>query len=419
MKPLGKTGKWVLEEWGVDTRNLSQRIIETFHLTNRPLSMKEICTADSIKGVYPEQSVRTYIDMGLGKDYLITDDGKYILASWQNSYEIDCDGVNRYDKQIWHDRLKLILDDKTLSTKEISDKYEELFAEPIGIINVSQRLKRSPCLQKTLVGGTNVWVWVKEYMPPIRITKTMIVSDAILKHLIRFPERSAKLSDIRDYICSKQDIPPASFYSIIDDDERFLKFKGENGSTFVKVYEYESDVDSVLNEGSQNLLKLLAIGENDKIEFKSSLQWDVKESRKNTELHNEVIKTVCAFANTNGGTLVIGVDDNSNILGLESDYNLFSKDNKRDAFHLTLSNIFDRSFDRDFCVGIDRKILQIEDNDICVIEVKPSPNPIFVKVISKQNAAPLSNVFFIRDNNRTLMINDNIELLQYVKRKWG
>lgn len=68
------------------------------------------------------------------------------------------------------------------------------------------------------------------------------------------------------------------------------------------------------------LEELIAEGESDELEFKSSLRWDYDESRVNEELEKVVVKTVAAFANAQGGTLLIGVTDEGEILGLAHDY---------------------------------------------------------------------------------------------------
>ncbi len=61
------------------------------------------------------------------------------------------------------------------------------------------------------------------------------------------------------------------------------------------------------------------------LEFKSTLQWDVHQKQKNKELHHPVLKTVAAFLNTEGGTLLIGVDDEGNVLGLNDDLKVSGK----------------------------------------------------------------------------------------------
>jgi len=51
---------------------------------------------------------------------------------------------------------------------------------------------------------------------------------------------------------------------------------------------------------------LLKQGESERLEFKESLSdWD------------GILKTICAFLNTKGGKIVIGVDDQENIRGID------------------------------------------------------------------------------------------------------
>ena len=46
---------------------------------------------------------------------------------------------------------------------------------------------------------------------------------------------------------------------------------------------------------------------------------DIIQNCKTKNLRYSILKTIVAFLNTNGGTLVIGVEDDGNVLGLEND----------------------------------------------------------------------------------------------------
>ena len=87
-------------------------------------------------------------------------------------------------------------------------------------------------------------------------------------------------------------------------------------------------LDAILN-AEKDLEALLTSDETTVLEFKSSLRTPVGPSRSGdaktpTELkkvlEQEVLKTLAAFLNTRGGTLVIGVDDSKEIVGIEVDY---------------------------------------------------------------------------------------------------
>lgn len=71
--------------------------------------------------------------------------------------------------------------------------------------------------------------------------------------------------------------------------------------------------------------RLLKIGENIEIEFKETFFYDTKESeRQKKHVFSEYLKkiiseVVCAFLNTKGGYLLIGVNDNEKVVGLDRD----------------------------------------------------------------------------------------------------
>lgn len=57
------------------------------------------------------------------------------------------------------------------------------------------------------------------------------------------------------------------------------------------------------------LLKIIQGGESIQVEFKKST----------TEITKDVYDTVCSFSNRDGGTIILGVKDNGEILGVEPD----------------------------------------------------------------------------------------------------
>ena len=68
-----------------------------------------------------------------------------------------------------------------------------------------------------------------------------------------------------------------------------------------------------------NINKILADikkGENQEIEFKETYTWNVETDSKDRSLKSEVVKAVCAFGNSKGGMIYIGVADNKEIRGI-------------------------------------------------------------------------------------------------------
>lgn len=64
---------------------------------------------------------------------------------------------------------------------------------------------------------------------------------------------------------------------------------------------------------------LIQKGESDTLEFKSTLRWNIKAQRQDKEMERMVLKTIAAFLNSDGGILLVGVDDQGQCLGLEQD----------------------------------------------------------------------------------------------------
>lgn len=142
--------------------------------------------------------------------------------------------------------------------------------------------------------------------------------------------------------------------------------------------------------------ELIKLPESPTLEYKSTLQWDVKHNRKNENLKFSVLKTIAAFLNSEGGTLVIGVEDNGNILGLEKDLLLFSKKNL-DQFEQTIVNLVCTRIGASFIQLVKIRFENIQGKDICVVDVKKSAKKVFMKGKEKLE-------FYIRAGNTSQSI---------------
>jgi membrane protein YdbS with pleckstrin-like domain len=142
-----------------------------------------------------------------------------------------------------------------------------------------------------------------------------------------------------------------------------------------------------------DITELIAGGENQVVEFKSSLVWDYHRRRANKDLYKPVFKNIVAFLNSGGGRLLLGVADNGEILGLEPDMSTFPKANV-DGFE----NVFNQAFNS--LVGVEfRQYTRvsfpvIEDRAICLIEVRPAGEPAFLRLKGDEQ-------FYIRAGNAT------------------
>src|SRR6185295_3620598 len=78
-------------------------------------------------------------------------------------------------------------------------------------------------------------------------------------------------------------------------------------------------------------------------------------------------------------TLLIGVDDSKNILGLELDFNSFSKDDKLDEFQKHFDNLIAKSLGNRFQRYLTVAFPEIDGKMICSVTIKEkSEEPVYV-----------------------------------------
>lgn len=122
---------------------------------------------------------------------------------------------------------------------------------------------------------------------------------------------------------------------------------------------------------SENLELLIAQGEGTLLEFKATLRWDLREQKKNPELTFVCLKAIAAFLNTAGGTLLIGVGDDGEPVGIAKDG--FASD---DQFLLHLYGAIRTAMGTQVATGIRTRIDGFRGESVCVVSCKPSPIPV-------------------------------------------
>jgi len=154
--------------------------------------------------------------------------------------------------------------------------------------------------------------------------------------------------------------------------------------------------------------ELIQLGETATLEFKSTFQWDMVHNQVNKHLRHSVLKTLAAFLNSAGGTLVIGVEDDGNVLGLERD--LQTLEGSVDKFGQLLSSQVSEFIGARFWPFIKPRYEELNGAMVCVIEVDRSPEPVFLR--SKRG-----NEFFVRMGPTSRML-DVEQTLGYTQNNW-
>lgn len=158
------------------------------------------------------------------------------------------------------------------------------------------------------------------------------------------------------------------------------------------------------------VMQMISGGESQTVEFKSSIRWDMREEKISRDLRKAVAKEVAAFMNSEGGTLLIGVDDDGEIVGLEKDIDTLpgrKPDGLQRVFHETVSNLCGKE-----CYEyIGRtSFVEIYDKTILVVTISRSHKPIYF--IDGDNVQ-----LYVRIGNTTRAMNVR-EAIEYYDLHW-
>ena len=160
-------------------------------------------------------------------------------------------------------------------------------------------------------------------------------------------------------------------------------------------------VRNTLEESSKEIINLISKGEGSKLEFKSTLRINIHTSDIDHRIEHANMKTLAAFMNSQGGTLLVGVTDSGKVQGLEKDK---FKDN--DALGLHFTNLLKHYIGSEFLPFIRFELYPIEDRHVLRIDCFPSKKPVFLK--SKDDEE-----FYIRNGPSSVKLTGR-ELIEYI-----
>jgi hypothetical protein len=163
--------------------------------------------------------------------------------------------------------------------------------------------------------------------------------------------------------------------------------------------------------------EILLEDENRYLEFKSSARWDYRQEKTNPELEKVILKTLAAFGNTDGGILLIGVDDDKNIIGLEKDFNTLKKPTQ-DFYEIHLRNILHNVMGVKYVSKNIRMQFETFENQnvICIIKVLAADEPVYLKFKNKNGQ--VDEKFFVRSGNSSQEIDSIAEINDYLNSRF-
>lgn len=168
-------------------------------------------------------------------------------------------------------------------------------------------------------------------------------------------------------------------------------------------------------EASSTLADLLAVGESQTVEFKSTARWNLRTGQADKRMEHVITKTVCGFLNGEGGTLLIGVDDAGKAIGLSDDWQTLGSKGNRDGYELFLRQLLDSNLSTQTAGVLRIRFEEVSGTDVCVVSVAASGKQVFARPY-EGGQGPTE--FWVRIGNATKQLHGD-DMVEYCDNHWG
>lgn len=250
-------------------------------------------------------------------------------------------------------------------------------------------------------------------------TNRRIGSNAPSKYLARIESGDGIERPVLDGFLRTHDIDPLALRH--DDFAQFFNARFESQLRQVEramgkpVNRQPDRRESPFAEGGEatdeGIRSLIESGESAAVEFKSTTRLNLHTGQQDPAITWAVVKTIAAFMNTNGGTLLVGIDDDGRPVGIERDYP-FVKGNDRDGWELSLTTAVKNALGSVATTDLALRFSTLAERTIARIDVRPGVEPVFASKKGEQHP-----FFYARLNNSTEEISGP-DLLDYKKKRW-
>ncbi len=186
---------------------------------------------------------------------------------------------------------------------------------------------------------------------------------------------------------------------------------------------------------SETLRKLIDKGENDQVEFKTSVLWSMNLTQMDIKNSNSIeikkyernaskfiiARSIACFLNANGGDLIIGIredriNNKNDIIGIEDEYRkLREEDRNPDGYRRMIIYSIVKKYLPDIFENISNFVQisfeKISGKTLCWLHIKRGIIPVFVEIGGEE-------LFFIRVDATTLLISGKT-LVDYVLNRFS
>jgi Putative DNA-binding domain len=158
---------------------------------------------------------------------------------------------------------------------------------------------------------------------------------------------------------------------------------------------------------ADRVLSLIRQGESKSVEFKETFSLDVRKDSNEKYIELSSLKTIAAFLNTEGGSLLVGVDDAGSVVGLDRDIRRFHN-GSTDKFLLHFKNSMKTRIGEEYYPFINQRLVCVRGLTVLLVECKKSTNGCFVD----------GKDFYVRTNPSTDKL-EGAKLISYMKNNFS
>ena len=174
---------------------------------------------------------------------------------------------------------------------------------------------------------------------------------------------------------------------------------------------YEPLVAEAIDPRELTLEELIKLPESNRLEFKSSIAFDIKQGNYNRERIDDVTKALSALMNTDGGVLVLGVSDNMEVRGLERDVKKIGNETDEDALERCLTEIVVNSLGIVNQKYFHPKFKLLDGKIIAKIDINPAESEVYCADTKGKKH------FFVRAQNTSRRL-EATDAIEYSKDHW-
>lgn len=193
---------------------------------------------------------------------------------------------------------------------------------------------------------------------------------------------------------------------IVGEIEENLSINPISGTESARLVDNALEAFGRLSE-EDRLVEKIRRGESKTTEFKQTLAMEIKDGTKQKYIELNVIKTVAAFLNSDGGDLFIGVADDGSIVGVDAEVDQLFK-GSTDKFLLHFKNLIKAQIGEQFYPLINQQLVRLPKASVLHVRCEKSSVEVFVD----------GTEFYVRTNPATDKL-EGRKLVEYIRQRFG